>query len=59
MVKHTLSTNFVSVFDHFVGLALEGLILSRDIQDTPGPSLQSHIITLKFRVCLKGVSTNR
>ena len=59
MVKHTLSTNFVSVFDHFVGLALEGLILSRDTQGNPGSSLQSHIITLKFRVCLKGVSTNR
>ena len=32
MVKHTqtirllLSTNFLSVFDHFVGLALKGLI---------------------------------
>ena len=48
MVKHTqtirqqLPTNYLSVFDHFMGLALKGLI---SMQSLPGDNFETESLT--------------
>ena len=56
MVKHTqticrkLPTNCLSVFDHFVGLALKGLKVS--LIEMKGKLRPPHSVFLKYKYCL-------